>query len=48
MVQICLEIFLLLLITPIRIKKKIKVKKGKVVVEEVKEEETEETEKDPQ
>lgn len=43
-----LEIFLLLLITPIRIKKKIKVKKGKVVLEEVKEEKPEETEKDPQ
>ena len=34
-----LEIFLILLITPIRIKKKIKVKQGKFVVEEVKEEE---------
>ena len=43
-----LEIFLLLLITPIRIKKKIKVTKGKVVLEEVKEEGMEETEKDPQ
>lgn len=39
-----LEVFLILLITPIRIKKKIKVKQGKIVVEEVKEEE----EKDPQ
>lgn len=39
-----LEVFLILLITPIRIKKKIKVKQGKFVVEEVKEEE----EKDPQ
>ena len=39
-----LEVFLILLITPIRIKKKIKVKQGKVVVEEVKEEE----ENDPQ
>ena len=39
-----LEIFLILLITPIRIKKKIKVKQGKFVMEEVKEEE----EKDPQ
>ena len=34
-----LEVFLILLITPIRIKKKIKVKQGKFVVEEVKEEE---------
>ena len=34
-----LEVFLILLITPIRIKKKIKVKQGKFVVEELKEEE---------
>lgn len=42
-----LEVLLLLIIAPLRVKKKLRIKEGKVTLEEVKEETPAETEKEP-